>query len=434
MKDLVWRPTPLSSILRYVEKPIVMDDMTEYVTITVKRNNGGLEEREKLFGHQIKTKKQFQLIPGAFVISRVQCWFNAWAIVPKNIPKNMIASVNYDQFIISPEIDQKFFWWMSHSPFFTLLIRSSTSGVDVEKLSFDRDAWLKKQILVPPLMEQRIIANKIDFVFTKIKQDIQKIINGQKRLKLIKNSILNLIFDGGFSDASLFENIISTGTIQVFGNQKNIKKFYKDFQNCKTSISNADLTVNKETKNPKKFPDDDFVYVDISSLTEGPAMVYNGKIMKGWEAPSRARRVIHTDDIIFSTVRPYLLAIGKIDKKLDGQMCSTGFTVFSCGKSINPGYLMYQLCSPFFINQCMEKVTGGHYPAINDTNLRKLQLIVPPREIQEKIVMFLDKFYNNLKLVEERYFTLRNISEKLFPAILFDNFSRLDIKNDFKIQ
>jgi hypothetical protein len=40
----------------------------------VKRKHGGLEARERLFGHEIKTKKQFRLIPGAFIISRIQCW------------------------------------------------------------------------------------------------------------------------------------------------------------------------------------------------------------------------------------------------------------------------------------------------------------------------------------------------------------------------
>lgn len=55
-KNSHWEETPISEILTYHDDQIEFDDMTEYITITVKRRHGGLEEREKLFGHQIKTK------------------------------------------------------------------------------------------------------------------------------------------------------------------------------------------------------------------------------------------------------------------------------------------------------------------------------------------------------------------------------------------
>src|SRR6266446_3442969 len=98
-----WKEVKLSDILRHLDERITMDDEKEYLTITVKRRHGGLEIREKLFGHQIATKKQFGLVPGAFIISRVQCWHQAYAIVG-DVPPNTIASQNYDQFAISPQV------------------------------------------------------------------------------------------------------------------------------------------------------------------------------------------------------------------------------------------------------------------------------------------------------------------------------------------
>jgi hypothetical protein len=117
--------------------------------------------REKLFGHQIKTQKQFRLIPGAFIISRIQCWHQAYAIVGE-FPENAIASSNYDQFAISSEVDTRFFWWLSHSPAFTEAVRASASGVVIEKMVFDRNAWLAKSLRMPPLAEQRRIVARID--------------------------------------------------------------------------------------------------------------------------------------------------------------------------------------------------------------------------------------------------------------------------------
>lgn len=171
-----WPEVPLKRLLIYVDERVHLEDMREYITITVKRRHGGLEERERLFGHQIKTKKQFRLVPGSLIISRVQCWHQAYALVPDTIPPNMIASTNYDQFTISPEVDRRFFWWLTHSPRFTETVRGSAVGVVIEKMVFDRDAWLEKTIPLPPLSEQRRIVARIEALSVKI-EEVRRLIH-----------------------------------------------------------------------------------------------------------------------------------------------------------------------------------------------------------------------------------------------------------------
>lgn len=165
-----WPEVQLGKILTYVDERMDLVDMTEYITITVKRRHRGLEAREKLFGHQIKTKKQFRLIPNSFIISRIQCWHQAYALVPETVPPNMIASTNYDQFAISPDVDRRFFWWLSHSPRFTETIRDSAVGVVIEKMVFDRDKWLANTIPLPQLSEQRRIVARIEALAAKIEE------------------------------------------------------------------------------------------------------------------------------------------------------------------------------------------------------------------------------------------------------------------------
>ena len=164
---LEWKDVKLGSILHYLDERITMDEEREYLTITVKRRHGGLEIREKLFGHQIATKKQFKLVPGALIISRVQCWHQAYAIVG-DVPPNAIASTNYDQFAISTDVDSRFFWWLSHSPAFTETVRSSAVGVVIEKMVFNRDEWLSRSVSLPPLEEQRRIVARIEELAVRI--------------------------------------------------------------------------------------------------------------------------------------------------------------------------------------------------------------------------------------------------------------------------
>jgi type I restriction enzyme, S subunit len=82
----------------------------------------------------------------------------------------MIASANYDQFTISPNVNGRFFWWLSHSPNFRETVRSSAFGVVIEKMVFNRDAWLDKKLPLPPMDEQRRIVARIEELLMKIQE------------------------------------------------------------------------------------------------------------------------------------------------------------------------------------------------------------------------------------------------------------------------
>ena len=58
-------------------------------------------------------------------------------------------------------------------------------------------------------------------------------------------------------------------------------------------------------------PDFEFDYVDISSVTYDNGII-NKETMLFSTAPSRARRIVRSGDLIFSTVRTYLKAIASM--------------------------------------------------------------------------------------------------------------------------
>ncbi|MDI7260369.1 MAG: restriction endonuclease subunit S, partial [Thermodesulfobacteriota bacterium] len=51
--------------------------------------------------------------------------------------------------------------------------------------------------------------------------------------------------------------------------------------------------------------------------------------------------------------------------------------------------------------QCVAKTTGGHYPAINDTNLRKVVIVVPPLPEQRRIVSHLIAVQTQVKELKQ---------------------------------
>jgi len=79
--------------------------------------------------------------------------------------------------------------------------------------------------------------------------------------------------------------------------------------------------------NPKEKPNERFTYLDIASIDNATNRITSPKYYMGKEAPSRARQVVRSGDILFSTVRTYLKNIAMVDDGYDGQVASTGFCV-----------------------------------------------------------------------------------------------------------
>ena len=107
------------------------------------------------------------------------------------------------------------------------------------------------------------------------------------------------------------------------------------------------------------------------------------------DAPSRARRVTNSGDIIVSTVRTYLKAIAKI--KQNGLVVSTGFCVIRPIKSVCGSYIEYYCKSNAFTDNVSSNSYGISYPAINSSVLMGFYIPSPPLAEQQAIADYLDE-------------------------------------------
>lgn len=82
-------------------------------------------------------------------------------------------------------------------------------------------------------------------------------------------------------------------------------------------------------KTAQRIPADDeeFIYVDIGSIDRNVKQIKEPQKLIGKDAPSRARKVINTGDVLVSLTRPNLNAVALVSDDLDNQIASTGFEV-----------------------------------------------------------------------------------------------------------
>lgn len=141
----------------------------------------------------------------------------------------------------------------------------------------------------------------------------------------------------------------------------------------------SSLAQDTSRKNPAQtFPTQYFNYIDISSVDNRIGVVTNPKTVMGKDAPSRARKLVHTNDVIFATTRPYLKNVALIPAELDNSICSTGFCVL-VPKPNNcvPQYLFYAARSESIIQQLIPKQRGASYPAVKDQDIFSANIPIP---------------------------------------------------------
>ena len=138
-------------------------------------------------------------------------------------------------------------------------------------------------------------------------------------------------------------------------------------------------------RNPSLLPEQPFQYVDISAVDNDRKRIVAAQRLIGTNAPSRARNVIRTRDVIVATTRPNLNAVALVPPELDDGICSTGFCVLRAGPRVLPEYLFAFVRSPAFIDPLSEMVKGALYPAVNDAQVLALEIPLPPLAEQERI-------------------------------------------------
>lgn len=139
-------------------------------------------------------------------------------------------------------------------------------------------------------------------------------------------------------------------------------------------------------------PNDDFTYIDVTAIDKEVGRLADAKVLSASDAPSRARKLVKTGDVLYSCVRPYLLNIAIIESDIvPSPIASTAFAVLNGFGLVLSKYLWIVLRSPFMV-ECVEgKMRGQAYPAINDSDFSLLPLPLPPLAEQHRIVAKVDE-------------------------------------------
>ena len=135
-----------------------------------------------------------------------------------------------------------------------------------------------------------------------------------------------------------------------------------------------------ERSDPRRSGNGSFLYIEISDVNAEMCKA-TGKRLKCSEAPSRARKVVHAGDILFSTVRPERRTVARVTEEQEGAICTTGFAVLR-PKGIDSLVLAQILRTDFVCQQVLRNNIGIAYPAIDESCLLDILLPIAKKDLK----------------------------------------------------
>jgi type I restriction enzyme S subunit len=258
-------------------------------------------------------------------------------------------------------LDSKFFYYFLQS-------------VDLKNLGYARHYRLlkEKEVSFPSLPEQHRIVKILDEVFENIEKAKG---NAEKNLQNSKE---------------LFESYLQS-VFASLGKNWDEKRLEEVLQKT-------------ETIDPTKKPNEEFIYLDVSSVDKETKEIKNATLVMGKNAPSRARKIVKTGDVIFATVRPTHSRVALITEEYNNQVCSTGYFVLRTKELLNNNLVFYFLLTHDFNKQMGKLQKGASYPAVTDSEVKNIFISFPKSLSEQKaIVKKLDALAGETKRLEAIY-------------------------------
>ena len=181
-------------------------------------------------------------------------------------------------------------------------------------------------------------------------------------------------------------------------------------------------TTNKSTYSPKD--DWQFVnYLDTGNITANKIDDIQHIDIKTEKLPSRAKRKVNYNNIIYSTVRPNQRHYGIIKEQPENFLVSTGFTVIEVDPDkVDADYLYFLLSSDSItesLSAIAEQSTSA-YPSIKPSDIENLEILLPTLSEQKQIACILKVLDDKIALNQQINKNLEEQAQAIYKAWFMD--------------
>ena len=158
----------------------------------------------------------------------------------------------------------------------------------------------------------------------------------------------------------------------------------------------------------KSFKYETINYLDTSSITENIIEGFQCLKISEDKIPSRCKRLVKNDTIVYSSVRPRLKHYGILSDPLPNVVVSTGFITIDANETIIDPYYLYYKLTQQEITEYISSIADtsvSSYPSIISEDIENIEIeieedINKQKEIVKLLKLIDQKNHNSLKIIE----------------------------------
>lgn len=176
-------------------------------------------------------------------------------------------------------------------------------------------------------------------------------------------------------------------------------------------------SINEEALASSTPADFEFEYISLTDVDKGSLLGCSSEVFSS--APSRARRVVQANDVLFGTVRPNLKSHLLYRAGLKNPICSTGFAVLRCKpRYVIPEFLFACVMTDSFLTEVNRMIAGSNYPAVRSEDLAEITIELPSLQDQKQIAAVLSDTDALIESLESLLVKKRDIKQAVMQQLL----------------
>lgn len=408
--DVIRRNTTLVSI----------EDKTLYKQITLKTNGGGAVLRDKKWGKDIGTKKQYLAKEGQFIMSKIDARNGAFGVVSKELD-NAIVTGDFPLFDVDTEkVNPVYLYLLSATQPFVKYAQSCSRGT-TNRQRIDMDAFLSLPIPLPSIEEQNKIVAAYNSTIAQADYYAQQAGDINNQIEAYLKEVLGIgIQTHAKSDGSYrFMRIFQYRDIVNRWDINNVRGAYKGKF---PFVIMADIIIKMSTGTTPPTHNKEYFNGDIDFYTpsdiNGSMYLANAERHVSQKAINDNKaRLFHKGDLLFVGIGSTVGKVGLIEKDIvSSNQQITGIT-FNTQKILPEYGFAYMHYFKEYTTADQSKTT---LPIVNQEKIAQIPIPLPPLTIQNEIVEHINALRIEQKNLQQQASNLRAQAQQQFEQTIFN--------------
>ena len=163
-------------------------------------------------------------------------------------------------------------------------------------------------------------------------------------------------------------------------------------------------------------------YLDTSNITQNKIDSIQKLVVGQDKIPSRAKRKIRNNSIVYSTVRPNQLHYGILKNPNSNLIVSTGFVVIDETENYHCNDLIYYYLTQTIITEKLQAIgetSTSTYPSIKASDIQSLQILLPKdMDLLNKLCDTLGSINDKINQNNEEGKVIQELRDILLPKLM----------------